>query len=111
MKKREVSYTWRLREMMAEHGMFHTTELVEPLRERGIHLSASQVHRLVTSTPERLSLKVLAALCDIFAATPSELIGTDAANVGIRKTATDDGPAPANVAQLRPKRARITPAE
>jgi hypothetical protein len=49
---------------MAERGMFTTTELVPLLHQRGITLSASQVHRLVTGTPERLSLMVLAALCD-----------------------------------------------
>jgi hypothetical protein len=66
---RQVSYRWRLREVMAEHGMFTTTELVPLLAERGIDLSASQVHRLVTGTPERLSLPLLAALCDIFQVT------------------------------------------
>jgi DNA-binding Xre family transcriptional regulator len=44
------------------------------LAERGIELFASQVHRLVTGTPERLSLQVLAALCDILEVTPDELI-------------------------------------
>jgi len=33
--------------------------------QRGIHLSSSQVWRLVTERPERLSLKVLMALLDI----------------------------------------------
>ncbi|WP_328442841.1 helix-turn-helix domain-containing protein [Amycolatopsis sp. NBC_00438] len=110
-KKRSVSYSWRLREIMAENGMYQTTELVEPLHERGIYLSVSQVHRLVTGTPERLSLQVLAALCDIFATAPSELIVTDAENVGIRKTGTADRPGPAEVAELRPRRARITSTE
>jgi DNA-binding Xre family transcriptional regulator len=110
MKKRTVSYTWRLRELMAEHGMYQTTELVEPLTERGIHLSVSQVHRLVTGTPERLSLHVLAALCDIFDIDPADLITTSADNVGLRKAGTDDA-VPANLTELRPKRARITPAE
>jgi len=82
--KRQVRYRWRLREVMAAQGMFTTTELVPPLRERGIDLSASQVHRLVTGTPERLSLPVLAALCDIFEATPAELIVTAADNVGVQ---------------------------
>jgi DNA-binding Xre family transcriptional regulator len=108
--RRQVDYTWRLREIMAAHGMFQTTELVQPLRDRGIDLSASQVHRLVTGKPERLSLAVLAALCDIFDTTPAELITTTAANTGVRRTAVGDQPAPANVAELRPKRARITPA-
>lgn len=108
-QKRQVSYQWRLRDIMAEHQMFATTELVPLLHERGIDLSASQVHRLVTGTPERLSLPVLAALCDIFDTDPSELIPTDAVNLGVRKTATGTpAPTKASVAGLRPKRARIT---
>lgn len=67
--KRKVGYTWKLRELMGTHGMFTTTELVPLLRDRGIELSASQVHRLVSGTPERLSLQVLAAFCDIFSCT------------------------------------------
>ena len=107
--KRQVSYRWRLREIMAVRGMFTTTELVPPLRERGIDLSASQVHRLVTGTPERLSLPVLAALCDIFEATPAELIVTAADNVGVRKTGTGDGVI--NLNARRPRRARLRPEE
>ena len=92
--KRKVGYKWRLREVMAQHQMFTATELVPLLRDRGIDLSASQVHRLVTGTPERLSLQVLAALCDILGCTPAELIATTAENAGVRKTATGDLPAP-----------------
>ena len=62
-QRRQVSYQWRLREQMAAKGMFTASELVPLLAERGIGLSASQVHRLVSGTPERLSLAVLAALC------------------------------------------------
>ncbi|WP_336217154.1 helix-turn-helix domain-containing protein [Nonomuraea sp. LPB2021202275-12-8] len=68
--KRQVSYQWRLREIMAAHGMFTISDLVPLLAERGIDLSVSQVHRLATGIPERLSLPVLAALCDIFTCTP-----------------------------------------
>jgi DNA-binding Xre family transcriptional regulator len=106
-QRRKVSYQWRLREVMAGHGMYATTELVPLLRERGIELSASQVHRLVTGTPERLTLAVLAALCDIFDVDPGELISTDAVNVGVRPAASGDRPAPATRDGLRPKRARI----
>jgi integrase/recombinase XerC len=49
--RRQASYRWRLRKIMAERGMFTTVELVPLLAERGIELSASQVHRLVTGTP------------------------------------------------------------
>ncbi|REE58661.1 Cro/C1-type helix-turn-helix DNA-binding protein [Streptomyces sp. 3212.3] len=52
--------------------------------------TVSQVHRLVTSTPERLSLPVLAALCDIFECTPADLIATKTENAAIRKVATGD---------------------
>lgn len=108
--KRQVDYAWRLREFMAAHGMFHTTELMQPLRDRGIDLSTSQVHRLVTGKPERLSLALLAALCDIFDTDPGELVTTTAANTGVRRTAVGDQSAPANIPELRPKRARITSA-
>lgn len=107
-QRRVVGYEWRLREVMAAHQMYATTELVPLLAERGINLSGSQVHRLVTSTPERLSLPILAALCDIFDVAPGDLITTHAASAGVRKVTAGDRPArPAGVDQLRPKRARI----
>jgi DNA-binding Xre family transcriptional regulator len=86
--------------------------LVPLLAERGISLSASQVHRLVTGIPERLSLPVLAALCDILECTPAELIATRAANAALRKTGTGDAVAPATAelpVDLRPRRARLRP--
>jgi len=109
--KRMVGYTWRLREVMAEHRVFTATELVPLLRERGIDLSSSQVHRLVSGTPERLSLQVLAALCDILSCTPADLVTTTAENAGVRKTAARDLPAPpaGPAAKLRPRPARILP--
>jgi len=105
--KRQVSYQWRLREVMAAHGMFTVTELVPLLAGRGIGLSASQVHRLAAGTPERLSLPVLAALCDIFSCTPAELIATRAQDTPLRKTATGDGVV--NLNARRPKPARLRP--
>jgi DNA-binding Xre family transcriptional regulator len=109
-RRREVSYQWRLREIMASRGLFTTTHLAPLLAERGITLSASQIHRLVTGTPERLSLPVLAALCDLLEVTPAELIVTSAENAPTRKTATATGPAPvAGPAELRPTRARLRP--
>ena len=105
--KRQVSYQWRLREVMASRGIFTISDLVMPLAERGITLSVSQVHRLVTGTPERLSLPVLAALCDILEVTPSELIATRAENVEVRRTGTGPELGVVDMAALRPKRARI----
>jgi DNA-binding Xre family transcriptional regulator len=110
--KRKIGYSWRLREVMATCGIFTATELVPLLKERGIDLSASQVHRLVSGTPERLSLQVLSAFCDILGCTPADLVITTAENAGVRKTATDDRPAPpSTVTKLRPRPARILPDE
>lgn len=69
-----VGYHWHLRRLMADAGMFATTDLVPLLAERGVTLSREQVYRLVAQVPERLSLQTLAALCDILACTPAELV-------------------------------------
>ena len=109
---RQISYRWRLRELMAARGMFTVAELMPHLTERGITLSSSQVHRLVSGIPERLSLQVLSALCDILSCTPADLVATTAENAGVRKTATGDLPAQAaGAAKLRPRPARILPGE
>lgn len=105
--RRKVSYQWRLRQVMAEHGMFATTDLVAPLAERGIDLSASQVHRLVSGVPERLSLSVLAALCDIFGVTPAQLILTQAETMAPRQVAAGDKPAPVSREAIHPRRANL----
>ncbi|HEU5472739.1 MAG TPA: helix-turn-helix transcriptional regulator [Actinophytocola sp.] len=107
--RRQVGYRWRLREIMASRGLFTTTQLTPLLAERGIELSASQVHRLVTGTPERLSLYVLAALCDILEVTPDELVPVTAQNAQLRKTASAELAPVLADAGLRPKRARLRP--
>jgi DNA-binding Xre family transcriptional regulator len=108
--KRQVSYRWRLRELMAAHNMFATVDLVPLLQQRGITLSVSQVHRLATGTPERLSLPVLAALCDIFECTAAELIPTTAESVSSRKAAGETKLTVVDPAAITPKRARLRPA-
>jgi DNA-binding Xre family transcriptional regulator len=67
-------YKWHLREIMATKGLWKTSDLGPLLDERGVSLSAAQIYRLVANTPERLSLKTLSALCDIFSCTPNDLI-------------------------------------
>jgi hypothetical protein len=71
---RKLDYQWHLRQVMASRGMFATTDLIEPLAQRGIRLSSSQVYRLVTERPERLSLKVLMALLDILGCAMDDLV-------------------------------------
>jgi DNA-binding Xre family transcriptional regulator len=65
---------WRLREVMAERGMFMTTEIVPLLKAQGIELSREQVYRIATATPQRLSLDLLGALCAILDCSPNDLI-------------------------------------
>ncbi|MFF0659455.1 helix-turn-helix domain-containing protein [Micromonospora tulbaghiae] len=106
--KRQVSYQWRLREVMAAHGLFNASDLEPLLDQRGIRLSSVQVWRLVTQTPERLSLPVLAALCDIFDVNPAQLIATRAEDiVPVRKAAGADGVV--DLVAVRPKRAQLRP--
>jgi DNA-binding Xre family transcriptional regulator len=100
----KTGYRWHLRRVMADHGMFATTELVPCLAERGIRLSREQVCRLVTGVPERLNLTVLAALCDILGCSVADLI-----EPVTRAGPIAAAPAHAPPEQIRPRRARIAP--
>ncbi|MGF0313734.1 helix-turn-helix domain-containing protein [Rhodococcus sp. IEGM1428] len=106
--KRTVDYTWRLPELMAAHGMHNSTDLIPRLLERGIALSRPQVYRLVTQRPERVSLQMMAALCDIFGCGMQDLVTVTAADERKKRTATSSAP---NVVELnktvRPRRARV----
>ena len=105
---RKIGYVWHLRRLMAEHGMFATTDLGPLLAERGVSLSREQVYRLVTRTPERLSLATLAALCDILGCQPGDLVEPVApGRIADRPGLGEPGsrrPGPA-----RPRRARVLP--
>ena len=103
---RKLDYRWNLRQVMASRGMFATTDLIGPLADREIKLSSSQVYRLVTERPERLSLKVLMALLDILECTMEDLIEPAAPARPARKARAASGEE-AGVGDLRPKRARI----
>lgn len=107
----KIGYVWHLRRLMAERGMFATTELVPLLAERGIGLSREQVYRLVTRTPERLNLAVLVALCDILGCQPSDLIEPVAAAAGRSRRTLASADAVNAAPRPRPRRARIVPVE
>jgi DNA-binding Xre family transcriptional regulator len=102
---KKMTIRWHLRQVMAVHGMFQTTDLVPLLAERGVHLSREQVYRLVTSTPQRLNMDVLAALCDILQCGPHDLIEVVAQPRQVRKAA--GGEETAGIGELRPVRARV----
>ena len=110
--KRQVDYTWRVAELMAAAGMHNSTDLTPRLAERGIQLSRPQVYRVVHQRPERVSLQMVAALCDIFGCGVEDLITVTASDVRRKRTsaaaATSSAP---NVVEInksvRPRRARV----
>ena len=82
---KKMGYEWHLRRRMAEAGMFQTRDLQPQLAERGVQLSREQVYRLVTQPPLRLTLDILAALCDILDCTPNDLIEIQVVDQQARK--------------------------
>jgi DNA-binding Xre family transcriptional regulator len=95
---------WNLRQLMAEQGMFATSDLLEPLHKRGVELSRQMIHRVVTKTPQRINLDLLAALCDILVCTPNDLIEMRIEQVPAPAAANETGP---GIGNLRPIRAKI----
>jgi DNA-binding Xre family transcriptional regulator len=106
--KQKMGYQWHLRRLMADHDMYSTAELVPMLAERGVVLSREQVFRLVTQAPQRLSMDILAALCDILGCTPNDLIEIQVVNTQVRKAASSTATPPASARKVtirRPKSA------
>jgi DNA-binding Xre family transcriptional regulator len=103
--ERMVGYEWHLADLVHRHRLSATSDLRRLLAERGVELSGTHVYRLVTQPPERISLTVLSALCDIFDCELSDLITVTAEAAPRRRAAGND------VALLhdpdRPARARI----
>lgn len=85
-----MGYRWHLRQLMAARGMFQTSDLVPLLAERGIHLSREQVFRLVTQSPQRMSMDTLAALCDILDCGVEQLIEVVVVEQSVRKPAAGE---------------------
>lgn len=100
-----VDYEWRLRPLMAAHGIYTAGELAPLLAEHGVRLSASQVWRLVTGKPARLNLHTLMVICEILQCTPNDLIERVelTQTAGLRKRAVGEQ----KVSDIQPKPARI----
>ena len=94
---RKINFRWNLRQLMAAHDLWKTTDLIPLLAERGVSLSPAQIYRLVGDKPDRLSMKTLAALCDILSCTPADLIDPYVESSGRRLAAGES-----NVVDVRP---------
>ncbi|TAM67015.1 MAG: XRE family transcriptional regulator [Microbacteriaceae bacterium] len=98
---------WHLRELLALKGIYQTTHLVPMLAERNVHLSREQVYRLVTQTPQRLNLDVLAALCAILGCGPEDLITFSADEVAAPRRAAGASKRGIAPAAARPSKTTI----
>ncbi len=109
---KKMGFQWRLRQLMADHELFQTSDLVPLLAERGIRLSREQVFRLVTQPPQRLSMDTLVALCDILGCSPNDLIRPEVVNEQVRKVGGGRGtsaalpPSPVRAVIRRPGESR-----
>jgi DNA-binding Xre family transcriptional regulator len=92
--------------MMAAPNLWKTTDLIPLLRERGVSLSTAQVYRLVADKPERLSMRILVALCDILDCSPTDLI-EPYVEASARKKTAGEAPVIDLNPDFRPERARI----
>ena len=106
---RHLTMQWNLRQVMADRGMFQTSELLPLLEERGIHVSREHVYRLVTRTPQRINVDILAALSDALACTLDDLM-TPIVEDSVAGTGTagpDPGDRGPKLGSIRPVRATV----
>ena len=99
-----MSPTWS--SSATPNGSSRSSDLIPLLAARGIHLSREQIYRLVTKTPQRLNIEVLAALCDALDCAPNDLLIPVVAAARTTKAAVGAGTGP-KVGSLRPVRARV----
>lgn len=103
----KITYSRRLREIMAARGMNNISAPIPLLTERGITLSASQIYRLVGDKPERISLPLPGALTDALDCTVEDLCVFRAEAAAVPK-AVNAGPVVIDLnTTIRPKRARV----
>ncbi|WP_327146816.1 helix-turn-helix domain-containing protein [Nocardia sp. NBC_01327] len=99
---------WHLRQVMATRGIFHTSDMVPLLADRGIHMTRQYVHKLVTNAPSRINTDLLAALCDILDCQPNDLLEPVATQVEQARTGTDANTEEGlGIGDLRPIRATV----
>lgn len=102
-----IDYGWRLRELMAARGLNTIADLLPHLADRGIHLSNSQIYRLIGNRPERINLTLLGAILDTLNCTFEELCPVSVEAKPTRnRTGTTAEPLRNNEA-VRPVRARV----
>jgi len=99
---------WNLRQVMADRAIFQTSELLPLLQQRGVNVSREHVYRLVTRTPQRINIDILAALCDALGCGTDELLTlvVEVPDTGTGTAGLDSGKGP-KLGSIRPIRAAI----
>lgn len=69
-----MSFRWKLKEKMAEKGIWKCTDLTKLLNAHGIKITSSMVTVIVDRMPDRINTKVLDAICDILECNPSDIL-------------------------------------
>lgn len=69
-----MSFKWKLKEKMAEKGIWRCTDLTKLLNAHGVKITSSMVTIIVDKMPERINTRVLDAICDILECTPSDIL-------------------------------------
>lgn len=70
-----MAIEWRLRQVMADRNMWHTTDLQRALENSTAPgLSQAQLYRLVAGQPGRLNLDTLDALCRVLECDVADLL-------------------------------------
>jgi len=78
-----LSFKWKLKERMAQKGIWKCTDLTKLLNAYGINISVSMVSRIVEKMPDRINTQVLDALCDILECSSSEIMVHTPSNITI----------------------------
>jgi DNA-binding Xre family transcriptional regulator len=107
MSRREVEYTWRVREIMARRHIFHAKDIAPLLHERGITLTTNAIWRIIKEDPERVSLKLLVALADALDVTLDDLVTFTAHDARTIRTRRAAGSGLPDIRDHKPVRARI----
>lgn len=103
------SFEWNLRSVMADRGMYQTTDMQRALSAEGMVLSREQVYRIVTRVPSRLNTDLLVALCRILDCEPNDLISINRhqASNSKQKASGTEGKSSQYAGEISPVPARV----
>lgn len=75
--------TWHLAQLVERRGLT-ATELARQLERVGVPRSLAQVSRLIAGPPRRLTIDVLAGLCQVLGCSVADLLAVPSAPTGER---------------------------